>query len=151
MVIACGAYYYYFVQSITDYYTIIYTPYNVPLAKVFGANSKLAQPELVIKKEKETFKSDEEAIEAIKFFADYWKKDCLHEAATNKERKLILEKEATAQFILMRFSHTRNIDFDAIKDEMIKNRSVTSFKTYCKQHKLDAKFYTISIDEEFED
>ena len=47
-----GIYYYYF-QQVTDYYTIMFTPYNIPLAQVWGHDSKLAQPELIVKHEKD--------------------------------------------------------------------------------------------------
>lgn len=142
--VVCGCIYYYYIQQVTDYYTIMYTPYNIPLAQIFGHDSKLAQPELIVKQEKgPVFKSDKEALEWLNDFAKFWKEDCLREAKTSKERRLILEKEATCQFMLMSFTHTRNIVLDDLKEELVKRRSLIDFQRYCKAHNLNAKFYMI--------
>lgn len=141
-IICGGIYYYYFFQQVTDYYTIMYTPYNIPLAQVWGHDSKLAQPELIVKKEKEhNFKSDKEALKWLNDFAKYWKEDCLNEAKRDKEKRLILEKKATCQFMLMSFTHTRNVGLDDLKEELKKRRSLVDFQRYCEDHGLNAKFY----------
>lgn len=147
VVIAFGGIYYFFIQQVTDYYTIMYTPYNIPLAQAFGPKSKLAQPEMVVKKENDhDFKNDEEAVEWLKDFAEYWKEDCLKEAKTNKESRMMLEKEATCQFMLMSFTHTRNVDLEELKDELIKRRSLIDFQDYCQTHNISAKFYMIDTE-----
>ncbi len=143
----CGGIYYYYFQQVTDYYTIMFTPYNVPLAQVWGHDSKLAQPELIVRKEKDqNFKSDKEALEWLNVFAKYWKEDCLSEAKRDKEKRLILEKEATCQFMLMSFTHTRNVGLDDLKEELIKRRSLIDFQKYCEAHNLNAKFYMIETE-----
>ena len=140
----CGSIYYYFFQPVTDYYTIMFTPYNIPLAQVFGQESKLAQPELKIRKEQiHDFKNDEEAVEWLKYFAESWKEDCLEEAKTNKDRRLVLEKEATCQFMLMSFTHTRNFDVEKLKKELIKKHSLIDFQKYCYDNDISARFYLI--------
>lgn len=147
MIIAGGGIYYFYLQQVTDYYTIMFTPYNIPLAQIFGHDSKLAKPELVIKEEKDhVFKNDEEALEWVKDFAKYWKEDCLKEAETSKDRRLILEKEATCQFKLMSFTHTRNTRLDDLKEELVKRHSLIDFQNYCQEHEINAKFYIIEAD-----
>ena len=145
--VVCGGIYYYFFQQVTEYYTIMYTPYNIPLAQVWGKDSKLAQPELIVKQEKDyNFKSDKEALEWINDFAKYWKEDCLSEAKRNKEKRLILEKEATCQFMLMSVTHTRNIGLENLKEELVKRHSLLDFQRYCVAHNLNAKFYMIEAE-----
>jgi hypothetical protein len=146
LIAGCGAYYYYCVQKVTDYYTIMFTPFNIPLAKVFGNNSKLAKAELRITKEKDEFENDEAALEWVKSFAEVWKEDCLREAETSKDRRMILEKDATAQFMLMSFTHTRNINIDDFKEEMSKRRSLLDFQDFCEKNGINAKFYIIDQD-----
>ena len=143
----CGGIYYYYFQQVTDYYTIMFTPYNIPLAQVWGRDSKLAQPELIVRKEKEqNFKNDEEALEWLNDFAKYWKEDCLSEAKRDKEKRLMLEKDATCQFMLMSFTHKRNVGLDDLKEELTKRRSLTDFQKYCEAHNLNAKFYMIETE-----
>ena len=145
--VLCGGIYYYYFQQVTDYYTIMFTPYNIPLAQVWGHDSKLAQPELIVKKEKDhNFKSDKEALEWLNDFAKYWKEDCLSEAKRDKEKRLILEKEATCQFMLMSFTHTRNVGLDDLKEELKKRHSLVDFQRYCEDHGLNAKFYMIEME-----
>jgi hypothetical protein len=145
--IICGGVYYYCFQRVTDYYTIMYTPYNIPLAQVWGHDSKLAQPKLIVRKEKDhNFKSDKEALEWLNDFAKYWKEDCLSEAKRDKEKRMILEKEATCQFMLMSFTHTRNVGLDDLKEELNKRRSLGDLQRYCEDHGLNAKFYLIETE-----
>ncbi len=147
VLVAGGGIYYYFVQQVTDYYTVMYTPYNIPLAQVWGHDSKLAQPELIVRKEKDqNFKNDKEALEWLNDFAKYWKEDCLSEAKRDKEKRLILEKDATCQFMLMSFSHTRNVVLDDLKEELTKRRSLIDFQKYCESHNINAKFYMIETE-----
>lgn len=143
----CGGIYYYYYQQVIDYYIIMFTPYNIPLAQVWGHDSKLAQSELIVKKEKDhNFKNDKEALEWLNDFAKYWKEDCLIEAKRDKEKRLILEKEATRQFMLMSFTHTRNVGLDDLKEELMKRRSLVDFRRYCEDHGLNAKFYMIETE-----
>ena len=145
--IVCGGIYYYYFQQVTDYYTIMYTPYNIPLAQVWGHDSKLAQPELIVKKEKDqNFKSDKEALEWLNDFAKYWKEDCLSEAKRDKEKQLILEKEATCQFMLMSFTHTRNVGLDDLIEKLKKRSSLVDVQRYCEDHGLNTKFYMIEAE-----